>query len=554
MRKLPLRIGLLLNSDTVPLWVNVLLDDICRKSFAEVALKIYDNGPDHPNTNPRKSIIDRIILKTAVKLHEHLVESPSRLKSALSECDLTQALDDIPEIQANTIKTRWTDTFTPEDIQTIKSFNLDVIIRIGFRILDGDILTAARHGVWSLHHGDNNCNRGGPPAFWETMQSWDTVGSVLQKITNDIDNGLVLSRSQSPVYRFSLAHTRDNLYWKSMSMISRELERLHAIGEDAFFDAQRLPTSSSYQFYSHKFYKYPTPKEYLSLCVSKFVERYKYALNKKRFLDQWILMYQFSDKPGTSLRQYKPIIPPIDRFWADPFVIERNNKYYLYIEEYPYAAEKGHISVIEMDKDGNIGEPRQVIVTDYHLSYPFLIEHDNELYMIPESVSNRSVELYRCTEFPDKWEFVQYLMKDINLVDATLYFKDGYWWMFGNHSDNNRADRWDECHLYFTEDFRDGNWQSHPCNPISNDVREARPAGAIIEKDGKLFRPSQNCSHHYGYGFNIFEILTMTPENYEERLVSRITPDWDDQIVGTHTYNRVGSLNVIDAIKMRKRR
>jgi len=207
-----------------------------------------------------------------------------------------------------------------------------------------------------------------------------------------------------------------------------------------------------------------------------------------------------------------------------------------------------------MDKNGNIGEPREVIVTDYHMSYPFLIEHDNELYMIPETVSNGSVELYRCTEFPDKWEFVQYVMDDVKLVDATLYFKDGYWWMFGNQSNCNRADRWDECHLYFTEDFRDGNWQSHPCNPISSDVREARPAGAIIEKDGKLFRPSQNCSHHYGYGFNIFEIMTMTPEKYEERLVSRITPGWDDQIVGTHTYNQTGSLNIIDAIKLRKRR
>jgi len=413
-------------------------------------LTATQSRPNRPNSDSRKSIADRIILKTAVKLHQHLAESPSRLKSAFSESDLTPILDDVPSLQADTQKSRWIDTFTSEDIQTIQSYELDVIVRIGFRILDGDILTVARHGVWSLHHGDNRCNRGGPAAFWETMQSWDTVGSVLQIITSEIDNGLVLCRSQAPVDRFSLAHTRDNLYWKSMSMISRELERLHTIGEEAFFDANRLPARSDYTFYSHKLYKYPTPREYLGLVVNKILERYKYAFNNKRYLDQWILMYQFGDNPGTSPRQYKPLIPPADSFWADPFVIERNNKYYLYIEEYPYAIKKGHISVIEMDKEGNIGEPTEVIVTDYHMSYPFLIEHDNDLYMIPETVSNSSVELYKCVEFPDKWEFVQNIIEDVKLVDATLYFKDGYWWMFGNQSNCNRADRWDECYLYFT--------------------------------------------------------------------------------------------------------
>jgi len=271
MSKSPLRIGLLLNSDTVPFWVNVLLDEISRNSYAEVALKIYDNGPDQVNSKPRKSIADRIILKTAVKLHEHLAESPSRLKSALLESKLTPVLDDVPSLHADTQKTRWTDQFNSDDIKTIESHKLDVIIRIGFRILDGDILTVARHGVWSLHHGDNRCARGGPPAFWETMQSWDTVGSVLQRLTNDIDNGLVLCRGHAHVYRFSLAHTRDNLYWKSMSMISRELERLHSIGEEAFFDEKRLPPRSDYEFYSHRLYKYPTPKEYLALCVKKIL-------------------------------------------------------------------------------------------------------------------------------------------------------------------------------------------------------------------------------------------------------------------------------------------
>jgi hypothetical protein len=553
MSNAPLRIGLLLNGDTVPEWAKVLLDDIQAGNYSTIALRIYDNGPERVVEDLNKGLLDRAMMKAAITLHEKLIEGASRVKDAFIPIDLTAQLEGIDTLYVDTKKTQYIDRIPKADIKTIDSYNLDVIIRIGFSILAGDILHVAKHGVWSLHHGDNRVNRGGPPAFWETMQSWDTVGSILQKLNSEIDNGLIISRGQAPVDPFSLAHTRNNLYWKSQSMISRELARLHKLGADAFFAPERLPEQSELQFYSHRLFKYPTPSEYLKLSINKFWEKVKFVARNKRYIDQWILMFQLSDKPLTSPRQYKTLLPPKDCFWADPFVLERDGKYYIYIEEYPYSTLKGHISVIEMDSEGNTGEAKPCLEKDYHLSYPFLLEQDGELYMIPESVSNNAVELYRCTEFPDKWEYVQDIMSDVQLVDATLYFHDGLWWLFGNESNGNRATRWDECNLYFTKDFRDGNWQAHPSNPISSDVRQARPAGAIFERDGKLYRPAQNCGQLYGYGFSISEINTMNTEKYQETLVSRVEPKWDDQVIGTHTYNRAGRLTVIDAIRLRKR-
>ena len=549
----PLRIGLLLNGDTVPVWVKVLLDEIQANNYATIALRIYDNGSARVNNSPKKGLLDRITLKVAVTLHRKILEGASRVQDAFAPTNLTEQLEGIDSLKVDTQKTRFLDSIPADDIKAIEAYDLDVILRIGFGILDGDILGAARYGVWSLHHGDNRVNRGGPPAFWETMQSWTTVGSVLQQLNTEIDNGLILCRGQAPVDRFSLAHTRNNLYWKSQSMISRELARLHVLGAEAFFALDRLPEQSDLQFYSDKLFKFPTPKEYLSLSINKLWEKVKFVARNKRYIDQWVLMFQFSDQILTSPRSYKTLLPPKDCFWADPFVLERDGKYYIYVEEYPYSTLQGHISVIEMDEQGNTSEPQICLKTDYHLSYPFLLEHDDELYMIPESVSNNAVELYRCTEFPHKWEYVQDIMSDVQLVDATLYFHDGLWWLFGNQSNGNRAARWDECNLYFTKDFRDGNWQPHPNNPISSDVRQARPAGAIFKHKGKLYRPAQNCSHHYGYGFSMLEIDTWTTENYQETLVSTVEPKWDDKVIGTHTFNRSGRLTVIDAIRLRKR-
>jgi len=79
----------------------------------------------------------------------------------------------------------------------IRSYHLDVLVRLGFRILRGGILQAARYGVWSYHHGDNKVNRGGPPGFWEVLEGHAVTGSILQRLNDELDNGTVLCRSFS---------------------------------------------------------------------------------------------------------------------------------------------------------------------------------------------------------------------------------------------------------------------------------------------------------------------------------------------------------------------
>ena len=92
-------------------------------------------------------------------------------------------------------KTRFCDYLSDEDVSRIRAANVDVLLRFGFRILKGPILRAAKHGVWSYHHGDNQVNRGGPAGFWEVMLNRPTTGSVLQILNEDLDNGRVIYRS-----------------------------------------------------------------------------------------------------------------------------------------------------------------------------------------------------------------------------------------------------------------------------------------------------------------------------------------------------------------------
>lgn len=160
----------------------------------------------------------------------------------------------------------------------------------------------------------------------------------------------------------------------------------------------------------------------------------KFKLVNFFFFKQWILLFKIEkhDKISTSFFKFKKILPPKDRFWADPFIIEKNDKYYIFIEELIYKENKGKISLIEMDKNGNYSPAQVILERNYHLSYPFLFEENDTLYMIPETAENRTIELYKCIEFPEKWEFCTNLMEDVYAVDSTIVKKDNKYWLFCN--------------------------------------------------------------------------------------------------------------------------
>jgi hypothetical protein len=206
-----------------------------------------------------------------------------------------------------------------------------------------------------------------------------------------------------------------------------------------------------------------------------------------------------------------------------------------------------------MDESGVCRPPVKVLERDYHLSYPLLFEWHGELYMIPESGDNRTVELYRCTDFPTGWEFVRNLMEGIEAYDSTVLHQNGRWWIFANVVEERGASSWDELFLFHSESLLANEWIPHRLNPVVSDVRRARPAGAIIREEGRLYRPSQDCSVRYGYAVRINEITRLSVDEYEETESVSIVPDGSNHIIGTHTYARAGNLTVLDALRPRWR-
>jgi hypothetical protein len=67
---------------------------------------------------------------------------------------------------------------------------------------------------------------------------------------------------------------------------------------------------------------------------------------------------------------------------------------------------------------------------------------------------------------------------------------------------------------------------------------------------GKLYRPCQDCLVRYGHSLRINEILHLDTRHYEERLVTRVAPDWAPGIRANHHLDWRNGLMVMDAQRL----
>jgi hypothetical protein len=541
-----LRIGLLLDSFTQPRWVYSVINDIQNSSIATICLVVKNEAPDQQQSAGR--------LRSYWKNRDYLLYAlynrldarvPPGGADAFETLDVQELLAECPVFGVVPVMKRFSDWFPDQAIEEIRHYDLDVAISFGFRILRGEALRIAKHGVWSYHHGDNLVNRGGPAGFWEVVDQSPIAGSVLQVLSEDLDNGQVLNRTWLRTSdRFSVQISKNSLYWRSSSFVIRKLRELYENGSVVAENAPFRP-------YYNRLHKMPTNAELLpKLCKLSW----SYAVSKLEhafFFDQWTLAYRFKSSPtdpNNSFYRFNHLTPPKDKFWADPFPVKFGGKYFVFFEEYLYSEDKAHISVMELTASGPT-TPELVLKRDYHLSYPFVFFWDNRHWMIPETAGNKTIEIYACESFPGEWKLHSVLFENVAAKDATLFQLDGLWWMFVAVSDTDSAD---ELHLYFSTSPL-GPWKPHKKNPVKSDVRNSRPAGRLFDWNGDLYRPAQDSSRRYGYAMTINRILRLTQDEFVEQEVSKILPQWRKDLRGTHTLNICEDLTVIDCLARRRR-
>lgn len=235
---------------------------------------------------------------------------------------------------------------------------------------------------------------------------------------------------------------------------------------------------------------------------------------------------------------------PGHRFFADPFPVTWKGRTFVFFEDLDHRIDKGTISAIEFGEHGPIGPVVPALEEPWHLSYPFLIVHDDELWMIPESSAQRKVNIYRCVAFPDRWERHATLLSGVEFADATIVRHDGLSYMFGASRDGGGGYS-DTLSIYHAPDLF-GPWTPHARNPVLLDRASARPAGYFVHNGGRLWRPVQDCTHGYGGALGLAEVTALSPTEFAQTVRHSIGPGprWPGRKL--HTLNRCGRLELID--------
>ncbi len=542
MHNQKLKLGLLLDSFNVAAWEYSVIQRITQENSSEFVLVIL-NEDSHVLCKKNVcvySVFNRVDEKLFTKK-----PNPFTLKS------VEELLSGIPVNSVLPVQGDNVLFLRESDVRNIEKYKLDILIKFGFDGLQLDDLTVSEYGTWLYYHGDDRIMKGGPPGFWEVVDNWSETGSALLAVGGEFSPKRVLFRSHFLTYPLSPARHRSYYFWATTPFLARQISLLQRLGGKKYFqETEKINTALLREIKS-----YTEPSNFLVIkSILKIIKRLIKEFSRRLFYkDRWFLLYSFKQDVSDNLREFNKIMPPKDRFWADPHLTQVDGKYYIFVEEFLYAKNKGHISVIEMDELGNWQVPVKVLEKDYHLSYPFIFKWDDKYYMVPESRENKTIDLYECVDFPYKWDFKQSVMENVSAVDTTIIHYDDKWWLFTAIAENEAAAPNVELFLFYSDDIFNGKWIAHPRNPIVSDVKCARPAGSLFVKDGKLFRPSQDCSHAYGYGFDLNEIEILSETEYSERKTVSIRPDWDKNIQATHTFANCNNLTVIDVLTRSRR-
>ncbi len=501
-----LRIGLLLDSVNMSRFFATIIEDIRASNFADLELLIFRRAPslERP-ANQTRSIFSKVARRlTDPNLRKHvLYEQYLRLDERvkprnhpLDLIDCSPLLKGTEAIEVEPVGKKFVHRFPREAVSIIQAKKLDVLLRFGFNILHGDILSSARYGVWSYHHGDNEFYRGGPSHFWELCENAPLSGVVLQVLSEDLDAGLTLCKALfATEATISVSRNRYPAYWGSTDFVVRKLNELHQFGWNYLLERSlpQVPYKGK-----REIYRTPTNVEiarWLGPIVCKKAVR---RLFPQVTIQHWRIAVRttgqllFEQAKQGDLSGFRWLEPPAGYFWADPFVIEHDNRSWAFFEEYSYKDKRAHISCAEISPEGSFISPTPCLVDAHrHYSYPDIFCAGGDLFMIPETSDVGSVDLYRCEHFPDRWVRETTLLRG-RFVDTTVWQNDELWWLLTTTA---TPDSRSGCLLLFYADSVSGPWHFHPANPISTDVRNVRNWSGKVELiDGQTTTPLKRVS------------------------------------------------------------
>jgi hypothetical protein len=530
-----MKFGILCNSLTLHRWQAEIIE-LLMANGQQPSLIIMKASDDTSNSGfqklkkyPWKFLLYRLYLRYIFR------------PSMKQEVDMGQTLKNVPVQYCQIRKVDFSEFFTDEDVGFIQQQKLDFILRFGFNILRGKILKAAKYGIWSYHHGDEQQYRGGPPCFWEIYRNDPVTGAVLQKLNEKLDGGVILRKGWFGTIKHSYRENLDRVYAGSVPwvlQVCNDIENDSAAYLDAPGSSTRAPLS-----------KAPGNLRMLWFAVKVSANRFMYHLKDILLHEKWNIGYIEAPMEKVAFRWdvYSKRIKWLSRpsrniYIADPFIYKLGETYRLVYEKYDYTIMHGIIEQIALNGTSTNEFVAEALDDGSHFSFPYLFEHGFEIYCLPENAASGKLGLYRLSCNEKGFEHVSDLLSE-PIIDPVLFRWGAYWWIFGTLPGYAS----ESLYIWYSDQM-EGPFQAHINNPVKTDISSSRSAGKPFVVGNTLYRPAQNCSHTYGGSIVINQVLTLSPEEFIEQPATELYPykKWHFN-KGMHTLSGSGNMTVIDA-------
>ncbi len=534
----PLRIGLVLEGTSLPRHALEIVQHIKASDFARAEVVVFCGASGA--TGHQGWLFD--LYRRWDERHVSARVDP------LAPVDGSGALSGLPTLAAN-----WGPPGGPpaEAVQQLRDVRLDVLLDLRSGGRAGDLPFAARYGVWRLRHGIEPQDRGGPGGFWEVCEANPLSGAALEAhgAEGSVSPIRLCDCVVATTQGLSWARNRLAPYWAANTFVIQKLRELHASG---WPELTRRVAAVRPLATSRRERGTPTNWDMLRWLVPTVVGKAARRAVRPSVQPEWRVAVRRSDRPlldrgaADRAKGFRWVDAPPGHALADPFLVEQAGRTWAFLEDIDVASGRGRIAVAELTPDGELGELVRVMERASHLSYPCVFSDHGEMFMVPESSASGTVELHRCVRFPQEWTF-ECVLLNVAAVDTTVWIEAGRYWLFTTLLEprSHTGQLW-----LFSAEALTGPWAPHPANPISTDVRNNRGAGAMFRHGGRLYRPSQDCSGRYGRTFSLNEVETLTLDRYSER--AGVTVEPEPGFVGTHTYARSGSVEMVDGCFVRR--
>ena len=537
-------IGILCNSMTFLKWQADLIHAVHRNERCHVRGFIFAENVDPHIARPSRNW-SQISWKVACKI-EALLYPPSNI-DADERIDIggdfaqTPKLSLKPEPEPTPLENRLRQT----DINMCRELDCDIFINFGVDAVHEDLLSIPRMGIWTYHLTDTRVNKGTPPGFWEFYYDDPVTGVTLRR--SDPVGCKVLARGFYRTNRYSWTRNAESVSAKGSHLLMDKIAELCMFGNISSVD------EAFANIYAGRCRTSPNMGQCLAAITKLMRRSAALLLYKLLFRQVWELIISKNSRAPVELGRSARIRAPQGRFWADPFIVERQDGMYIFLEEYKFKSKRGEIGVIKVE-DTKTSSCRIVISAEYHFSFPYIFKYEDQLFMCPETSQNRSVELWKCEKFPDAWKKDKVLLANVSAADTVIFEHSNKWWLFTNIDRSEHGDHCYELWAFYSDHPIDGPWLPHRRNPLVVDTRCARNAGKVRWYDGVgLVRFSQINIGRYGSGIDIRRITRLDEECYSEESVRRLCPIWDSDLTGLHHCDMSENYVVVDVCRRRFR-